>query len=88
MARDLIVQAGVFAEHAFTSSQVLDEKSEVLELTGRWVHVHLDPGATLRLKLGMRRFVNAPSYDTPWQQSAGAIEPIRGRTESPPGRDI
>lgn len=79
VARDLIVQAGVFAEHDFTSLEVLDEKSETMELGGRWVHVRLDPGATLRLKFGMRRFVNAPSYDTPWQQAASAVEPVHGR---------
>lgn len=76
--RELIVQAGVFAEHDFTNADIDD--GEPQPLSGRWVSVRLDPGATLRVKFGMRRFANAPSYDTPWQQAAGAVSPILGRT--------
>ncbi|WDR05261.1 hypothetical protein PSQ90_13320 [Devosia rhodophyticola] len=78
-AREVIVQAGVFGEHAFTSVKAVEEDGDVVELSGRWVRVLLEPGATTRLRFGMVRFARAPSYDTPWVKSAGAIAPLRGR---------
>lgn len=81
-ARELVVQAGVFGEHEFTAAEIVDDKAiarERVALGGRWVRVSLGPGAVLRLKFEMRRFANAPSYDTPWQRAARAVEPIVGR---------
>ncbi|MDP1731606.1 MAG: hypothetical protein Q8L54_10625 [Devosia sp.] len=81
-ARELIVQAGGFGEHAFLHADLIDESGapgERIELAGRWVRVRLDAGASVRLRFGLRRFANAPSYDTPWQRAAGAVEPILGR---------
>lgn len=77
VTRELVIQGGVFGEHDFTSAET--GESEKIAAKGRWLRVVLKPGAVVRLRLGMRRFANAPSYDTPWQKSAGAIEPIVGR---------
>lgn len=77
--RDLVLQAGVFGEHAFTSAEVLGSGDKPVSVSGRWLRLRLDAGATLRVKLGMRRFANAPSYDTPWQQASGAVNLLRGR---------
>lgn len=78
--RELIVQAGTFAEHAFEAAEFLDEAGETRPLSGRWVRVRLHPGATARLRIGMHRFAQAPSYDTPWCRSAEAVAPLVGRT--------
>lgn len=75
-AAELIIAAGVFAEHAFTSA-TLD--GVTVAASGRWLGVRLAPGATAELVLGMRRFAQAPSYDTPWQVAADGISPIVGR---------
>ena len=75
--RELVMQAGVFGEHDFTSAEASDGNKTIA--TGRWLRVVLKPGAGVRLRLGMRRFTTAPSYDTPWQKAAGAVEPIVGR---------
>jgi hypothetical protein len=69
---DLIIQAGAFGEHEFTSANGTSA-------FGRWLHVTLAPGATAELTLGMRRFANPPSYDTPWQKAAEGPTPIVGR---------
>lgn len=73
---ELIISAGVFGEHAFTSATLDGATTEV---SGRWLRVHLTPGATAELELGMRRFAQAPSYDTPWQIAAHGVAPIVGR---------
>jgi len=76
---DLIVQAGVFGEHDFTS--VVADGGDAVPVSGRWLRLRLAPGATTRLQLGMARFANPPSYDTPWTRAAGAVEPLLGRSE-------
>ena len=75
-AREVIVQAGVFGEHDFTSVEADGTRTP---LAGRWLRVNLAPGATIRLDLGMRRFANPPSYDTPWLKSAEGVAPLLGR---------
>jgi hypothetical protein len=78
-ARELVIQAGVFGEHEFTTARILSAGDETVAVGGQWLRLRLDPGATLRLQLGMRRFANRPSYDTPWQRSSTAAHPILGR---------
>jgi hypothetical protein len=74
---EVIVQAGTFAEHAFTSVQPAG--GETTPIAGRWLKVALAPGATAELRLGMKRFAQAPSYDTPWQSAAVGVAPLVGR---------
>ncbi len=75
-ARELIVQAGTFGEHAFADGTIDGVR---FEASGRWLAVRLEAGATAKLELGMRRYVTAPSYDTPWAAAAEGVGPIFGR---------
>jgi hypothetical protein len=76
-AAEVVIQGGVFGEHDITSVQLGDAAPVVVG--GRWVSVQLAAGATARLTLGMRRFANAPSYDTPWVRAADGPAPLLGR---------
>ncbi|MDB5586614.1 MAG: hypothetical protein JWP26_1584 [Devosia sp.] len=75
-ARRVIIQAGVFGEHVFDGGSLDGER---FDAAGRWLLVTLPPGATAQLELGMRRFANAPNYDTPWQSAASGPAPLVGR---------
>jgi hypothetical protein len=61
--RDLVVQAGGYREHAFTSVQ-LGGKTQ--DLNASTITVRLQPGAGTRLVLGMRRYANRPTLKQPW----------------------
>ena len=63
-ARRLIVQAGAFAEHNFTSLENL-ESGEKQTVDGTHFEVSLPPGRSLRLRLGMDRYAHTPSYTQP-----------------------
>jgi hypothetical protein len=78
-AAEVVIQGGVFGEHDITSVQLGD--AALVPVGGRWVTVKLAAGATARLTLGMRRFANAPSYDTPWVRAADGPAPLLGREE-------
>ncbi|MBD2847356.1 hypothetical protein IDH44_19315 [Paenibacillus sp. IB182496] len=80
--RVVIVQSGVFGEHAWTRAERYDEQDVKVgetALSGRWFAVRLAPGAGVRLRLGMRRYCAQPSYETPWSAPAGAHGLLRGR---------
>lgn len=62
-ARDVILQAGAFGEHEFTEVR---QDFETVPVMGKHVRVRLRPGAAGRLEIGMKRFVNRPSYAFPW----------------------
>jgi hypothetical protein len=68
--REVVIQAGTFGEHRFTSAQRLDAdglpQGSYSEVQGKWLAVGLKPGAGIKLKLGMERYANPPSYDMPW----------------------
>jgi hypothetical protein len=65
-ARRMVLQAGAFGEHAFTTvSDVTGESPVVREVNGRHLEVTLAPGATLKLELGMRRYCHQPTYQQP-----------------------
>ncbi len=74
--RKLIIQAGAFGEHEFTTvtyqEQSTDSGGEKI-LTGktvpvnnRYFAVELPPATSIKLDIGTRRFVNKPSYAFPW----------------------
>lgn len=67
--RTVVVQAGSFGEHRFGAAST-DEAGDAGSATvdGRWVEVTLAPGAGARLHLTMERYVNQPSYETPWSR--------------------
>lgn len=62
--RTVIVQAGGYGEHRFTSLS-LDEgpasPQDAVRLT-----IRLEPGCGTKLKLGTRRYVNPPTLAMPW----------------------
>ena len=61
--RDLIVQAGSYAEHRFRSV-TLNGKTTPVE--GSWVKLRLQPGCGSRLEFSMERYANQPSLAMPW----------------------
>lgn len=69
--RKLILQAGAFGEHQFTEIKELDNATFNklrLSVNGKYMEVILPPSTSIRLNLGMKRFVNRPSYDFPWNE--------------------
>jgi hypothetical protein len=65
-ARELVVQAGGYREHQFTSVK-LGEHAQ--QLNAGMVTIRLEPGAGARLELGMRRYANAPTLSHPWSRA-------------------
>lgn len=65
--RTVIVQAGAFGEHTFTgASYVAGATEKTVPVDGRHVAVELPPSTSIRLRLGVKRFDNDPSYAFPW----------------------
>jgi hypothetical protein len=62
--RRVIVQAGGYAEHRFTSIKVGDREQK---LSGSSATLELAPGAGARLTLSMQRYVERPTMDFPWE---------------------
>ena len=66
--RDVMVQAGAFGEHQFTDVKQVDHYPyQFHTINAPFFQVRLGPGAVGRLDLGLERFKNRPTYDTPWQ---------------------
>jgi len=67
--KDVVVQAGAFGEHSFTEAALLDSSGaerSVETIDSKCLHVHLAPAAHARLRIGMERLVNQPTYAFPW----------------------
>jgi hypothetical protein len=62
-AREVIVQAGMFAEHEFTS---VESDGSPIRVNARTMTVRLRPGAVARLRIGMKRWAHQPTYAFPW----------------------
>jgi hypothetical protein len=64
--RQLIVQAGAFGEHSFTTIEQLDSNGQDIQaINSKHFAVRLPPGHSIRLKVGMRRYCHQPSYEQP-----------------------
>jgi hypothetical protein len=63
----VLIQSGSFGEHEFTGVTVDrgDGETPRLSVKGKHLLVELGPAAQVRLDLGMKRFVNQPSYAFP-----------------------
>jgi hypothetical protein len=61
--RRLIIQAGAFGEHNFTSVEL--ENGDKQAIDGQHFAVTLPPGRSICMKLGMDRYANTPSYAQP-----------------------
>ncbi len=68
--RNLIVQAGAFAEHEFVSATHADQ---TVPVDAKHLAVQLPPGTSIRLDLAMRRFAHQPTYAFPWH---GGMIPV------------
>jgi len=76
-SRRVIIQAGAFGEHTFTTVSFeagkgkegnnLNEIKEV-KINQSYFVIDLPPGRSIRMNIGMNRFVNKPSYAFPWQR--------------------
>jgi hypothetical protein len=64
-SRELVVQAGGYAEHQFES---VEWSGQNLPVRARDFAVRLEPGAGGKLSLEMRRFVNQPTVAFPWDR--------------------
>jgi hypothetical protein len=63
---EVVVQAGGYGEHQFTSATI-DGKKMALDAAS--FRVRLDPGAGAKLVLQMRRYVNLPTLAFPWDRA-------------------
>lgn len=62
-SRDVVVQAGAYAEHQFTR---LDGATHQMDLDTSAFTARLAPGAGQRLELTMQRYANQPDLAFPW----------------------
>ena len=74
-AKKVIVQGGAFGEHNFTGVKYSEyvpgnEKGTEMNaaVTGNIFEVDLPPGTSIKLEIGMKRFVNRPTYEFPWEK--------------------
>jgi len=80
--RELILQAGAFAEHSFNkalidanqperifSSLKQENNENIKQINSKWLKVVLEPGCAIKMGLTMSRYVNTPSYETPWMEN-------------------
>jgi hypothetical protein len=75
-SREIIVQAGSFAEHQFSEVQVLDSHNTVTQsLAVDDVHlsVMLEAATGTRLRLRQQRYVRQASYRSPWQDPEDVV---------------
>jgi hypothetical protein len=75
----VIVQAGTFGEHNFTTVkyQRLEKNvplEQTMEVNGKFFQVALEPGCGVTLDMGVERYANRPSYAFPWH---GSKIPVR-----------
>ena len=61
--REVLVQAGGYAEHRFTG---LEDSAGKQEIDAGVISVRLAPGAGQRLKLQMKRYADRPDLSFPW----------------------
>ena len=64
-ARELVLQAGAYAEHQLTSIEV---SGKSFPLDAPDLSLRLAPGAGATLTLQQRRYVNQPVLDFPWDR--------------------
>jgi hypothetical protein len=62
-SRRVVIQAGSYGEHQFTTATA---DATTLTVNGRYLEVVLDPGAGTQIKLGMKRYSQQPTLAWPW----------------------
>jgi hypothetical protein len=69
--RDVLLQAGAFAEHAFVEVEPitsLEGRGQAVPIGGPRLQVRLEPAAQASLRVRMRRFTHTPTYNFPWKE--------------------
>jgi len=61
--RKVIVQAGSYGEHEFTTATA---EAKTLKVNGQHLEVILEPGAGARIELGTKRYSHPPTLAWPW----------------------
>ena len=65
--RRVILQSGAFGEHSFTQvAHGAGDGAQTVPVNGKHFAVTLPPSTSVRLGIGLERFVNTPSYAFPW----------------------
>lgn len=64
-AREVVVQAGAYAEHEFTTLTI---GSDARPVHSAQFTLRLEPGCGARLRLGMQRFARQPTMSFPWRR--------------------
>jgi hypothetical protein len=81
--REMILQAGAFGEHLFIGAKNICEDGQSMEIplsnSNKWLKVLLNIGSCCKLQLKMERYVNKPSYATPWANPTEEDTAIKGR---------
>jgi hypothetical protein len=65
--REVVVQAGAYGEHQFTSVAV--EGGRPRQLDASTFTVRLEPGSGASFEIGTRRYANRPTLTFPWDRS-------------------
>jgi hypothetical protein len=65
--RRVVLQAGAFGEHSITTARdtLAPADAPAVDVNGTHLELCLSPGGMVELDLGMRRYVNAPTYRQP-----------------------
>ena len=76
--RRLIIQAGAYGEHEVTEVRFLEHSKDtegtiisnekVVQVNKKFFAVELPPATTIELEIGVKRFVNSPSFAFPWHK--------------------
>ena len=80
--QELVIQAGTFGEHRFVQVRICDQHNRTLvtqAINGPWYGLHIAPMAGAVLHFEVTRYVNQPSYATPWQHPNDGDGLIQGR---------
>jgi hypothetical protein len=80
-SQELFIQAGTFAEHSFESVVIngADGATSEMAIGDKWFALDLVGGAVASLKFVISRYVNDPSYETPWSARSDWDPIIKGR---------
>ena len=65
VARTVTVQGGAYAEHRIERVTL---GGQAVPVGGRDFTLRLEPGCGARLRIAMRRYVNAPTLAFPWDR--------------------
>ena len=78
----VIVQVESFSKHRFVEASAA--RCDLVAVDGRWLEVELGPGVGTPIRIMMDRYVNSPSYETPWSRREDWDPIIRPRAVRTP----